>query len=107
MPNKQLDLEREKRSVGHGFPRSRARNDMRYSEPGTVLEQREQGSARAFVKGRRWYANKLLGFQSFPNRRFACKALLQNSRRLIEQSYHVILKSKNTLAFSRGRTLAN
>src|SRR5579864_2074194 len=107
MPNKPTGVEPEKRSAGQGLPRSRARHDMRYTEPRTVLERREQCSARAFVKGRRWYANKLLGFQSFPNRRFACKALLQNSRRLIEQSYHVILKSKNTLAFSRGRTLAN
>jgi len=107
MPNKQMGVEPEKRSAGQGFPRFRARNDMRYTEPRTVLEKREHCSAKAFVKGRRWYANQLLGFQSFPDRRFACNALLQNSRRLIKQSHQVILKSKNTLAFSRGRTLAN
>ena len=107
MPNKQTGADREKLGLAQDFPRFRARNDMRWTEPQAVLEMREHCSAKAFVKGRRWYANQLLGFQSFPDRRFACSTLLRSSRRLIEQSHHLIFKSKNTLAFSRGRTLAN
>jgi hypothetical protein len=67
----------------------------------TVLEKREHSSATAFMRGPRWYAKRLLDFQTFPNRRLACKALVQQSRRLIDDSRLTIVKSKNILAFSR------
>jgi hypothetical protein len=107
MPNKLMGLDRVRRSAGHDLSRFRARSDTLWNESRTILERREHCAAQAFVKGNRWYADQQLEFQSFPNRRFACKALIQSSRRLIEESHHVILKSKNTLAFSLGRRLAN
>jgi hypothetical protein len=108
MPTKTTTgFEHLKLRIGQSSWRSRALKDTRFTDRRSVLERREHCAAKAFVKGRRWFANQLLEFQLFPNRRFACKALLQNSRRLIEESHHVILKSKNTLAFSRGRRLAN
>lgn len=108
MPRKTTaGFERLEYHGGQSSWRSRALKDTRFTDRRSVLERREHCAAKAFVKGHRWFANQLLEFQSFPNRRFACKALIQNSRRLIEESHYVILKSKNTLAFSRGRRLAN
>lgn len=65
------------------------------------MEKRERISASAFVKGPRWYARKLLHCQPFPNTRDASRALIRNSRRLIERSHVSIIKTKNLLAFSR------
>ena len=65
------------------------------------LQQREHRAAMAASKGRRWYANRLLKLQRFPNRRVACAALIQNSRRLLQESRARITQTKNTLAFSR------
>src|SRR5262249_18744374 len=52
----------------------------------TVMERRERNATEALIKGRRWYANKLLVFQKFPNSRAACRVLLQTSRQLIQDS---------------------
>ena len=67
----------------------------------SVLERREHLAAEAFVCGRRWFASQQLEFQNFRNHRVASCVLIQTSRRLIEESRQIILKTKNTLAFSR------
>jgi hypothetical protein len=80
---------------------SPARSDARASKRRSALEKRERISAFAFVKGPRWYARKLLNYQPFPNTREASRALIQNSRRLLEESRSAIMRTKNLLAFSR------
>src|SRR5438874_310415 len=76
-------------------------DDKRCSKPRSILERRERSAAAAFVRGQRWYAKKNLGFQKFTDWRSACKALLQSSHRLIEESRLTIVKTTNVLAFSR------
>ena len=76
-----------------------ARRDTRHREQRTELEIREHCAAAAAVKGRPWYAGKLLAFQKFPNRRTANAALIQSSRRLLQESRGRIVRTKNILAF--------
>ncbi|HEX6805697.1 MAG TPA: hypothetical protein VF133_18595 [Terriglobales bacterium] len=66
-----------------------------------MLEGREHTAALAAVKGRRWYAKKLLEFQEFRDFKVASRTLIQLSRRQIEQSRRRIVLTKNILAFSR------
>ena len=80
----------------------KAVRDSKYVKRGSVQERRERSAANAFVKGGRWYATKLLEFQPDSGWRLMCQTLLQNSRRLIEESRHAITKTTNTLAFSRN-----
>ena len=80
---------------------SRPRSDARDPQDHTPIEERERISALAFVNGPHWYARRLLDSQVFPNSREASRALIQNSRRLLEESRHAISKTKNLLAFSR------
>lgn len=67
----------------------------------SIAEMREHVSAVAMVRGRRWYANRLLRFQQFPDRRSANQALLRTSRKLIAESRERIVSGKNIIAFSR------
>lgn len=95
-------LERVERFSGNGnLWHSRVRSDKRNPRVLTTLEKRVRISASAFVKGRRWYARKMLDSQVFPNRFESSRALILNSRRLLEESRHAISKTKNLLAFSR------
>jgi len=55
------------------------------------------------VKGKRWFANVLLQFQAFPNRRSASVALIQRSRQLIAETRSRITTTTNTLVCSRRR----
>ena len=80
---------------------SRLRSDARGSRVHTPVEERERISALAFVNGPRWCARRLLDSQVFPDSRESSRALIQNSRRLLEESRHAISKTKNLLAFSR------
>jgi len=73
----------------------------------TVLERREHTSAMAVVKGQRWFANLLLKFQAFPNRRSASAALIKRSRQLVAETRSRITTTTNTLAFSRRRRFVN
>jgi hypothetical protein len=99
---KSLGQERTQRLNGHNQAwHSPSRNDAHWSRERTVVEQRERTAASAFVKGTRWYAAKLLNYQPFPNTREASRALIQNSRRLLEESRLAITRTKNLLAFSR------
>jgi hypothetical protein len=70
---------------------------------GTVLERREHTSAMAAVKGQRWFANVLLEYQGFPDRRAASAALIERSRHLIAETRSRITTTTNTLAFSRRK----
>lgn len=79
----------------------RAITDCRSTEQPSVVEIREHFSAMSAVKGRRWYAEQLLRFQEFPNRRAASAALLENSRRLLRESRSRIVRTKSILAFHR------
>ena len=56
----------------------------------------------ACIKGRSWYAQKLLEFQHFPNWLVASKTLLRLSRERIAQTRGRIARTKNILAFSSG-----
>jgi hypothetical protein len=67
----------------------------------SVLEIREHAAAMAAVKGRRWYAKRLLAFQEFLDPTAASRALIQASRRQIERSRQRIVLTQNILAFSR------
>jgi hypothetical protein len=99
---KSLGQERTQRLNGHiNAWHSPSKNDARGSQVRTAVEKRERISASAFVKGPRWYARKLLNYQPFPNTREASQALIQNSRRLLEESRVAIMRTKNLLAFSR------
>lgn len=62
---------------------------------------RERDSAEAAVKGRRWYIRRLLGAQRFTNRLEASQWMIQHSRKLIGESRHRILASRNNAVFSR------
>jgi hypothetical protein len=73
----------------------------------SVLEQREHVAAMAFVSGPKWYAKRLLEFQSYPNRNLASKALIERSSTLLEESRARIVRSKNILAFSRSQRFVN
>lgn len=79
----------------------RAVVDARKEHP-TVVENREHISATVFVKGRSWYAKKLLAHQTFPDGRAASRALIQSSRRLLDSSRQSIARTKNILAFARN-----
>jgi hypothetical protein len=97
-----LGRERTERLSGHvNVWDSPARSDAHGSQGRSAVEKRERISASAFVKGPRWYAKKLLNYQSFPNSREASHALIQNSRRLLAESRGAILRTKNLLVFSR------
>jgi hypothetical protein len=102
MENHRSGLGRERRlgAVKGNWP-CRIRTDKHCAQPQSVLEKREHDTAIIFVKGTRSYARKLLEFQTFPNRHQASKALIQNSRRLLETSRLSIVRTKNILAFSR------
>jgi hypothetical protein len=94
--------ERTLRLSGHANAwHSPAHSDGRGAQGRSVLEKRERISVLAFVKGPLWYAKKLLDFQPFPNTRESSRALIQNSRRLLEESSTAIMRTKNLLAFSR------
>jgi len=97
-----LGRDRTERFAGHvnvwHFP---ARSDARGSPGRSALDKRERISAFAFVKGPGWYARRLLNYQAFPNTREASRALIKNSRKLLEDSRVAITKTKNLLAFSR------
>jgi hypothetical protein len=75
--------------------------DTRPAPTRSVLEGREHTAALAAVKGRRWYAKKLLEIQEFRDFKVASRTLIQLSRRQIEQSRRRIVLTKNILAFSR------
>jgi hypothetical protein len=97
-----LGRERTERLSGHfNAWHSAPRSDARGSQGRSAMDKRERISVSAFVKGRRWYAKRLLNVQPFPNTREASRALIQNSQRLIEESRVAITKTKNLLAFSR------
>jgi hypothetical protein len=97
-----LGLERIQRLSGHiNAWRSATYADLPRSRARSAVEKRERISASAFVKGPRWYAQKLLNYQPFANTREASRALIQNSRRLLEESRLAITRTKNLLAFSR------
>jgi len=97
-----LGRERTERLTGHlNAWDGRARSDARGSQGRSVVEKRERISASAFVKGPHWYARRLLNFQPFPNTRETSQALIQNSRRLLQESRLAIMRTKNLLAFSR------
>ena len=68
----------------------------------TVQEGREHFSTLARLKGRSWYAKKLLAFQHFPSQRVACETLIRLSRERIAQTRGRIARTKNILAFSTG-----
>jgi hypothetical protein len=96
------DLETIERLSGHDdLWHSRLRSDASDPQVRSPVEHRERISALAFVKGPCWYARKLLDFQVFGNSRESSRALIQNSRRLLEDSRSAISKTKNLLAFSR------
>ena len=67
----------------------------------TVQEAREHFSVMASVKGRSWYAKKLLEFQRFPDRQVASRTLIQLSRTRIEETRVRIVRTKN-IRLSRG-----
>lgn len=93
-------LERVERQAGkQNLLTMAARRDTRHREQRTALETREHSAAAAAVKGRQWYAGKLLAFQKFPNRRTANAALIQSSRKLLQESRGRIVRTKNILAF--------
>lgn len=75
--------------------------DSNYSPARSVQEKREHSAAEVFIKGQRWYARRLLELQPNMGRKLMCRTLLACSRKLIEQSRQAILRSENTLAFSR------
>jgi len=78
------------------------RRDTRNPEQRSVIDRREHSAAMAFVRGSKWYARQLLEFQTSPNRRLTCQALIESSHRLLEESRRAILRTKNILAFSRS-----
>jgi len=99
MPNRRSPtLERE--ALANENLWRKASRDSVYVQRPSIQERREHIAVSAFVKGPHWYAVRLLKFQAIPGWRLACRALIQNSRRLLEESRHAILKTKNTLAFS-------
>jgi hypothetical protein len=77
-------------------------SDTRQTPVPAIHQIREHLSTMAQIKGRRWYAKKLLEFQRFPNRRVASRMLIQLSRRRIDETRGRIVRTKNILAFSRG-----
>ena len=85
----------------------RAQSDVRRGHQPSALENREHRSATVFVKGRQWYAKMLLKAQRFPNSRAASRELIKNSRKLLEQSRHAVIRTKNILAFSRVQRFIN
>ena len=102
MEKRKPDLETSERLSGHDtLWHSRQRSDARDPQVPSPVEKRERISALAFVKGRRWYARKMLDSQVFPNRLESSRSLILNSRRLLGESRHAISKTKNLLAFSR------
>jgi len=97
-----LGQERTQRLNGHiNAWQSPSRSDAHGAQRRTAVEKRERTAASAFLKGPRWYARRLLNYQSFPNTREASRALIRNSRRLLEESRVAIMRTKNLLAFSR------
>jgi hypothetical protein len=85
----------------------RAQSDVRRGHQRSVLENRERRSATVFVKGRQWYAKTLLKAQKFPNSRAASRELIENSRKLLEESRHAVIRTRNILAFSRAQKFLN
>jgi uracil-DNA glycosylase len=85
----------------------RAQSDLRRGRQRSALENREHRSATVFVKGRQWYAKTLLKAQRFPNSRAASRELIKNSRKLLEQSRHAVIRTRNILAFSRVQKFIN
>src|SRR5262249_45427366 len=74
-------------------------SDIRHEPPRGVDEIRKHFSTMAHIKGRRWYAKKLLEFQRSPNRRIASQVLIQLSRQRIDETRKRIVVTKNILAF--------
>jgi hypothetical protein len=66
-----------------------------------VVEKRECESAAAFVRGLGAAATNSWKRRLPPNQRQASYELVANSRRLLDQSRRLIIKSENALAFSR------
>jgi hypothetical protein len=85
----------------------RAQLDVQRGRQRSVLENREHRSATVFVKGRQWYAKALLKAQKFPNSRAASRELIKNSRKLLEESRHALIRTRNILAFSRVQKFLN
>jgi len=85
----------------------RAQLDVHCGRQRSVLENREHRSATVFVKGRQWYAKTLLEAQKFPNSRAASLELIKNSRRLLEESRHAVIRTRNILACSRAQKFLN
>jgi hypothetical protein len=92
----------DKQSLRERLWNSSPRTDQRAAAKLNVLQARERNSAEAAVKGQRWYARTLLRAQSFANSREASQCLIQHSRKLISDSRHRILTTKNNVAFSRN-----
>jgi hypothetical protein len=85
----------------------RSRLDVHRGRQRSVLENREHRSATVFVKGRQWYAKTLLTAQKFPDSRAASREFIKNSRRLLEESRHAVIRTRNILAFSRAQKFLN
>jgi hypothetical protein len=85
----------------------RAQSDVRRDHQRSVLENRERRSATVFVKGRQWYAKTLLKSQKFPNSKAVSRELIKNSRKLLEESRHAVIRTRNILAFSRVQKFVN
>lgn len=66
-----------------------------------MLQERERSSVAAVIKGRRWYAKRLLQTQMFPNNREASLWLISSSRRLITESRQRIQLTRNNTPFRR------
>src|SRR5215469_5397219 len=93
-------LQRVGRSWGHNnFLQVPVLSDLHAETKRTVYELREHFSTMARIKGRSWYAKKLLAFQHFPNRCVASETLIQLSHIRIEQTRDRIVRTKNILAF--------
>jgi hypothetical protein len=85
----------------------KAQLDVHRGHQRSVLENRERRSATVFVKGRQWYAKTLLKAQKIPNSRAASRELIENSRKLLEESRHAVIRTRNILAFSRAQKFLN
>ena len=76
--------------------------DAHRSRPRNWLEEREENSAIAFVKGSRAFARELMKSQLSDDSREASRQLIENSRQLLAQSRRLIIATRNTLVFARG-----
>ena len=88
-----LEPARRKR-LWNSVPKTDSRGEIR-----DVMQARERISAEVAVKGKRWYAKKLLQAQMFVNSREASQWLIESSRKLIADSRQRIRLHTNNAVF--------